>query len=269
MKVGDAIAHTVDAGGKAFVPYITAGDPDLETTVQLLQGLAAAGATAIELGVPFSDPVGDGLTIQRASERALQQGVTLESVLTTVRSARNSGLHVPVILFSYLNPIARMGFGRFAKQAASAGVDGVLVVDLPPEEARDLSAELRPQEIDTVFLASPTTSDERLQMIDEASSGFVYYVARTGVTGKQSTVSATLHDELTRIRTRITSPLLVGFGISTPEQAAAVAADADGVVVGSALVELIAQSDTADDAIGAVTSHAAAIVRALQSTTAP
>lgn len=223
----------------AFIPYLTAGDPDLETTGRLMAALVSGGADLIELGVPFSDPIADGPTNQRSATRALASGTKLEGILELVARHRDR-LGVPVLLFTYFNPILARGVERFAEQAADSGVDGVLCLDLPPEEARDeyLPA-MRSRGLDTVFLLAPTSSKERVALAAQASTGFVYYVSRTGVTGAPTHLSRELVREVRRVRKRVRKPLAVGFGISSPRQVAEVAKVADGVVVGSALVRMV------------------------------
>lgn len=222
----------------AFIPFLVAGDPSLTWTARFVRALEAAGAGAVELGVPFSDPVADGPVIQRAAQRALAAGTTLARVLKLVARLRARGSRVPVILFTYYNPVLSYGLARFARDAARAGAQGALVVDLPPEEAGAYRAQMRRAGLRTVFLASPTTSARRLRLVAEASTWFVYYVSRLGVTGARRTLSRTLAAELRRVRRRVRGPVAVGFGISTPEQARAVARLGDAVVVGSALVAL-------------------------------
>ena len=223
----------------AFIPYLTAGDPDLETTGRLLFALARAGADIIELGVPFSDPIADGPVNQRAATRALASGTTLSGVLDLVSRVRH-GVGVPIVLFTYFNPLHVRGLDRFAEQASASGVDGVLCVDLPPEEAaEEYLPALREYELDTPFLLAPTSDKRRVAAVDKASTGFVYYVSRTGVTGTRDELPKTLLKEAKRLRRRVSHPLAVGFGISTPDQARAVGRVADGVVVGSALVRLV------------------------------
>jgi tryptophan synthase alpha chain len=226
-----------------FIPYITAGDRSLEQTACLVDILIEEGADILELGVPFSDPVADGPVNQRSSERALRNGTSLKEVLAFVRSLRESGKTLPIVLFTYFNPVFKMGFEAFAKAADDAGVSGVLIVDLPPEESSEYRALLQARKIDTIFLASPTSDAGRIDQIARASSGFVYYVSRAGVTGTQESLSSTLETELQRVRQRIELPIGVGFGISTPNQAAEVAGTADAVVVGSALVRLAEESE--------------------------
>lgn len=227
-------------GGKALVTFITAGDPDLATTAALLPLLTEAGADIIELGIPFSDPMADGPTIQRASERALTAGVTLEDVLALVCRMREQ-VSVPIVLMGYSNPIYAYGWQRFAQDAVEAGVDGLLLVDLPPEEADELLPAARANGLEIIFLLTPTSDAERIRRVSHCGSGFLYYVTVTGVTGTRTLVSTSLDSELKNVRSTIKLPVVAGFGISTPEQAAEVATSADGVVVGSALVKLFEQ----------------------------
>lgn len=236
-------------GHKAFVAYITAGDPNRAATLDIVDALVKAGVDVIELGVPFSDPVGDGPTNQKAAERALAAGTTLSGVLAMAAEVVQRHPNLPIVLFTYFNPVFRMGLDAFAKAARKAGVAGVLTVDLPPEEAEDYVAALAKEKVGTVFLASPTTTPVRLQRINALTSGFVYYVSRTGVTGVQTSLSASLGTELEAVRKIVTQPLVVGFGISTAEQAREVARRADGVVVGSALVKIIEEHVGRKDAM--------------------
>src|SRR5438552_79764 len=222
----------------SLVAYVTCGDPDLATTRDVVLAAIEGGADVIELGVPFSDPVADGPVIQRASERALKHGTTLDQVLelsVEVRRRSQAGL----IIFSYLNPIMRMGISQFCAAASEAGIDGVLITDLPVEEAGDHLRQMRKRNLASVFLAAPTSTDQRLQCIANASTGFVYAVSRTGVTGARKQLPKDARDLVLRIRSHTKLPVAVGFGISTPEQFAAVGEFADAAVVGSAIVETI------------------------------
>lgn len=228
------------AGQTALVTFITAGDPDLATTAQLLPLLEQAGADIIELGIPFSDPMADGPTIQRASERALAGGTTLEQILELVRTVRPR-LSAPIVLMGYSNPIYHYGWQRFADDAAAAGVDGLLLVDLPPEEADELLPAARSAGLQVIFLLTPTSDAARIKQVAKVGGGFVYYVTVTGVTGVRQGVATNLVDDLKRIKERIKLPVVAGFGIATPEQAAQVGSCADGVVVGSAIVKLFEQ----------------------------
>jgi len=223
----------------AFIPYVTAGDPDLSVTADLLRALVAAGADIIELGVPFSDPIADGPVNQRAATRALASGTTLSAILRLVARSRDR-LGVPIVLFTYTNPLLARGLDVFAEQAAASGVDGVLCVDLPPEEGdKELVPTLRRQGIDTIFLLAPTSTKARVERVSKSSSGFVYYVSRTGVTGQRDELPKELLRETKKLRRKLSLPLAVGFGISKPQQVASVASVADGVVVGSALVSVV------------------------------
>jgi tryptophan synthase alpha chain len=223
----------------SLVAYVTCGDPNLATTRDVVLAAIGAGADLIELGVPFSDPVADGPVIQRASQRALQHGTTLADVLKLAAEVRQHAQSTGLVIFSYLNPILRMGLERFCKIARHAGVDGVLLTDLPVEEAGDYLREMRRNELATVFLAAPTSTDERLKVIAAASSGFVYAVSRTGVTGARQQLPEDAKKLVQRIRKYTKLPVAVGFGISTAEQFEAVGEFADAAVVGSAIVENI------------------------------
>jgi tryptophan synthase alpha chain len=242
MTLRQALETARKKGGSAFIPFIMAGDPDMKSCEELIVSLEKSGAAALELGVPFSDPVADGVTVQRAAERALAQGTTLASVLDLVARLRRRSVTLPICLFSYVNPIFKMGYGTFVAAARKAGADGALLVDLPPEEAEDYLKLAAVAGLETVFLSSPTTSPERLKLIDRCSTGFVYYVSREGVTGAQASLAATLSDKLAALRQSLTSPLAVGFGISAPEHIRQLSGKADGIVVGSALIKLIEQN---------------------------
>jgi len=224
---------------KALIPYVTAGDPDPKQTVPLMHALVASGADIIELGVPFSDPMADGPVIQRASERALEHHVSLRDVMSMVQAFREKDIDTPVVLMGYLNPVEVMGYEAFAEAAAAAGVDGVLSVDLPPEEGADLLAALNKHQLDPIFLLAPNTTPERIRSICAAASGFVYYVSLKGVTGASNLDVASVEAKLAEIRGETQLPVGVGFGIKDSASAAAVAGVADAVVVGSALVRLI------------------------------
>ncbi len=226
-------------GKKALIPFITAGDPSLTVTEKLVYTLEESGADLIELGIPFSDPMADGPVIQAASERALKNKVTLWDVLSLVSRIRKKS-QVPLLLMGYYNPIFVMGLERFAVKAGQAGVDAVLIVDLPPEEAGDLRKELKKNKIDLVHLLAPTSDEERIKKAVRSASGFIYYVSLTGITGARLTVSDEIRQQIEKIRQSTALPVAVGFGISKPEQARHIADGADGVVVGSALVRIIA-----------------------------
>ena len=225
---------------KALVTFITAGDPDLSATEEMIYLLEDAGADVIELGVPFSDPMADGPTIQLSSERALASGTTLHGILEVVKRVRTRS-QIPIILMGYLNPVYAYGYGNFCQDASEAGVDGVLLVDMPPEESQELIVPARLNGLDVIFLLTPTSDASRISAVDQLGSGFVYYVTVTGVTGARASVSGTLAQELSRVKQTISLPVMAGFGISTPAQAAEVCLLADGAVVGSAIVKLFEQ----------------------------
>lgn len=237
-RISDLFERCRGERRKAFIAYLTAGDPNPEATASLVLALERGGADLIELGVPFSDPIADGPVIQRASDRALRAGTKLTRILDMVREVRRHS-QIPLLLFSYLNPLLRYGFEKLAKDAAAAGVDGVLLTDLCIEEAEEPVRKLRNAGLDTIFLAAPTSTDQRLRLVAEQSSGFIYLVSRTGVTGEQASLSDAAAPLTRKMRALTGLPLAVGFGISTPEQVAEVANVADGVVVGSALVRQI------------------------------
>ena len=261
--LGSAIGGRRRRGRAAFVPFLTAGDPSPAWTARCVAALEQAGADVIELGVPFSDPIADGPVIQRASQRALAAGVTLSRTLALVARLRRDGVHIPIVLFTYFNPLLRMGLARFAGAARKAGVQGVLVVDLPLEEAAEFRSTLGASGLETVFLASPTTDPARLARIGAASTGFVYYVSRLGVTGARASVSGTLSLEVARVRKAARKPVAVGFGVSTPAQARAVGRVGDAVVVGSALVGLI-EGRAPEAALRAVVNLAASMMKAMR-----
>ena len=249
-RIAETFARLRQDGKKGFIPFITAGDPNLETTRELIVELARA-ATVIELGVPFSDPMADGPVIQRASERALRQGFGLTEILQTIAEARKQ-TRVPIVLFSYFNPLLQFGLEKLAREAEHAGVDGILVTDLAPEEAGRFAAMLRAHEIDLIFLVAPTSTDERLRMVAERASGFIYAVSRTGVTGTQAEMSVESEKLVSRVRKFSDLPVAVGFGISKPDQVADVWRYADAAVVGSAIVGEIEKAQSAAEAVSRV-----------------
>ena len=250
-RISKRFAELRDAGELGIVAYITAGDPTLDATLRHVLGLAEAGADVIELGVPFSDPLADGPTIQRASERALKSGTTLRGVLDLVRRIRQSS-QVPLVLFSYFNPILQFGLEKFAAAAAESGADGVLVTDLTPEESEDYRRILKARGLDTIFLAAPTSTDERLQKIAVCSSGFLYLISRTGVTGAKDALPDDLPALLRRAHRFTQLPIAVGFGISLPGQVSVLGGLADAAVVGSALVAEIEKATSVDAACAAL-----------------
>ncbi len=234
-------------GGKALIPYVTAGDPSPEVTVPLMHAMVKAGANIIELGVPFSDPMADGPVIQKASERALKHNVSLKNVLAMVQHFREVDHKTPVILMGYLNPIEVMGVEHFVQAVGQAGVDGVLTVDLPPEEAGDLLLALKGQQCDPIFLLSPTTNEARISKICAVASGFVYYVAVKGITGAGNLDVGAVEEKVAQIRRLTDLPIGVGFGIKDAGSAAAVSKIADAVIVGSALVRKVEESNGESD----------------------
>ncbi|MFQ5881702.1 MAG: tryptophan synthase subunit alpha [Candidatus Methylomirabilales bacterium] len=223
---------------KALIPFVTAGDPDFTTTQELVWAFEEAGADLLELGVPFSEPLADGTTIQRASQRALRNGVTLKGVIGLVERIRLRS-RIPLILMSYVNPILRMDPQTFAARARDAGVDGIIIPDLPPEEAEEIRQCCEAAALHTIFLAAPTSTDARLNLVAQSSQGYIYYVSLKGVTGAREALQTDLEVSLNRLRRLTHKPIAVGFGISTPDQVSQVARLADGVIVGSAIVERI------------------------------
>jgi len=248
-------------GELGLVAYVTAGDPSLAATERIVLALAEAGADVIELGVPFSDPLADGPTIQRASERALRSGTTLAGVLDLVRRLR-ARTDVPLVLFSYFNPVLQMGIEKFAATAAEAGADGVLITDLTPEEATDFRRTVRARGLDTIFLAAPTSTDTRLKLVTEASSGFLYLISRTGVTGAKDALPDDLPALVRRVRAVTSLPVAVGFGISLPGHVSVLGGLADAAVVGSALVAEIERAAAPDAAATAVSEKVRALKQA-------
>lgn len=244
--IGECFARIRATRGPGLVAYITAGDPSLPRSAEILVALAGSGADVIEVGVPFSDPLADGPVIQRASERALAAGTTLRRTLDMVKRVRGA-IASPIVLFTYANPIMRMGEERFVSAAADAGVDGVLVLDLPVEEAGPFRQRLVDAAIDPIFLLSPTTTDERIRQSAQLGRGFLYVISRLGVTGARDSIAAEAEALVHRIRRVSDLPLAIGFGISTPEQVAQVGAWADAAVVGSAIVQAIAEHGQAPD----------------------
>jgi tryptophan synthase alpha chain len=252
----DAFRAAKKRGRAAFIPYITAGDPNLEVTVELVRALARAGADVIELGVPFSDPIADGPTNQRAAERALASGTTLAGVLAAVKIIRQD-LEIPIVLFTYANPVVRYGIEDFAKDASAAGIDGVLFTDVPAEEMAPFEEELGSNGIDLIMLVTPTSDRRRMKAAAQFGGGFLYLVSRTGVTGARQDLDTELASNVRTARKASKLPVVVGFGISSPEQVERVAALADGVVVGSAIVSRIGALGACDELVSEIESFAA------------
>lgn len=246
-RIAPTFEHLSRRGELGLIVYVTAGDPSLDGTKEIVLRAAEAGADVIELGIPFSDPVADGPTIQRASERALRSGTTLDKVIGVVAALRNK-TEIPIVLFGYFNPILQMGIDAFAKKASASGADGVLVTDLSPEESAEYCRAMHASGLDTIFLAAPTSTDERLKKIVSCSSGFLYAVSRTGVTGAKDSLPEELPAMVRRIRNFTHLPVAVGFGISVAAQVTVLGGIADAVVVGSSLVSEIEMAPSVDEA---------------------
>ncbi len=240
-RIDQTFAALSTAGRKAFVSYIMAGDPDLATSLDLMKGLPAAGVDIIELGMPFTDPMADGPTIQLAGQRALEGGQTLQKTLDMVAAFRKTDTTTPIVMMGYYNPIYSRGVERFLKDAVAAGIDGLIVVDLPPEEDEELCIPAQKAGINFIRLATPTTDAHRLPKVLQNTSGFVYYVSITGITGAAAAEAADVAPEVARIKAGTDLPVIVGFGIRSPDTARAIAAVADGAVVGSAIVKMVEQ----------------------------
>ncbi|GDY22167.1 tryptophan synthase alpha chain [Verrucomicrobiota bacterium] len=252
-RIDDRFARLRALGRKGFVVYIGGGDPDLEATRQLAIAFDRAGVDVLEIGVPFSDPLADGLVNQLAAQRGLESGTTPPKILETIRAIRREA-QIPLVLYVYFNLLHRCGVAQFIRDAAAAGVDGLLVLDLPPEESDNYEALMREAGLAVIYLVAPTTPEDRIALIVKRATGFIYYVSREGVTGMQAKVSDTIGTMTAKIRAHSALPIAVGFGISTPEQAAEVARNAEAVVVGSAIVNQIARLGRAPDMVAQVTA---------------
>ncbi len=263
-RIGEKFAALKEQGQAGLVTYITAGDPDLATTEKLIQVLAESGADILELGVPFSDPMADGPTIQAAADRALKNPFSLDAIFSLVERVRKQS-QVPILLFGYYNPIFKYGEERLVSVAEEAGVDGLLVVDLPPEEGEGLGKLCARAGLDLIYCLAPTSTDERIAIVTRAGSGFVYYVSVTGVTGARTELSRTIARDVARIKRQTSLPVAVGFGISTPEQAREVARHAEGVVVGSALVKVIERYGRSPELLLKVREFVAGLKAGIQS----
>jgi tryptophan synthase alpha chain len=265
-RIDQRFAELRQEGRAAFVAYVMAGDPDAATAAKILAGLPGAGADIIELGFPFSDPMAEGPPIQRAALRALHEGMTLRGTLDLVRGFRTGDRTTPIVLMGYTNPLVTWGFEAFARDAAEAGVDGLIVVDLPPEESGPLADALDAAQVSLIRLATPTTDDARMKVVVRRTSGFVYYVSVAGVTGVKEADAATVAPHVERVRRASGLPVAVGFGIRTPERAAQIARVADAVVVGSALVDEIAEAvEMNEDVTRRVLSKAESLAKAVRS----
>jgi tryptophan synthase alpha chain len=251
-RIDAKFAELAAAGKKAFVAYVMAGDPDYETSLEVVRGLPGAGVDVIELGLPFTDPMADGPTIQLAGQRALDGGMTLEQTLQLARAFREGDDTTPIVLMGYYNPIYSRGVETFLKEAKEAGIDGLIVVDLPPEEDAELCLPAQAAGLNFIRLATPTTDDKRLPRVLQNTSGFVYYVSITGITGAAEAEAADVAPEVARIKAASGLPVIVGFGVNTPEKSQAIASVADGVVVGSAIVSKIGAGEPVADVLSFV-----------------
>ncbi len=241
-RIGKEFKKILSKKDKAFIPYIMAGYPDIQRTKEMVRILEDCGADIIELGVPFSDPLADGPAIQKAAQKALDAGVTLHTVIELVSTLRDNTA-IPIILMTYYNPIFKYGEEKFVRDASASGVDGIIVPDLPPDEADTLIRLSRKMDFDTIFLLAPTSNEDRIRKVSRASSGFIYYVSITGITGSKLSMDSSIESHIAKIRKMSGKPVAVGFGISTPEEAAAVSRFADGVIVGSAIVKKAGDPD--------------------------
>ena len=273
MTTSIATANRIDqtfeklrtAGQKGFIAYIASGDPDQPRTVEIALALQGVGVDILELGVPFSDPLADGVVNQAAAGRALAAGTTVASVLEGVRTMRGRGLEIPVVLYTYLNPAYAYGFERFLGECVVAGVDGVLILDLPPDEAnRNAELQRRPEDLKMIRLVAPNTPADRLSLIAAAAEGFVYFVSREGVTGERQSVAASLDERVAAIRAATSLPVVVGFGISTPEQAREASRTVDAVVVGSAIVRKIGEIGDSPDLAARIAAFVRPMVGAVK-----
>jgi len=255
-RIDVKFAQLRSEGKKAFVAYVMAGDPDYDTGLQIVRGLPAAGVDVIELGMPFTDPMADGPTIQLAGQRALEAGQNLEKTLQYARELRKEDDTTPIVMMGYYNPIYSRGVDAFLADARDAGIDGLIIVDLPPEEDEELCIPAQKMGINFIRLATPTTDDKRLPTVLQNTSGFVYYVSVTGITGAAAAQAGEVGPEVARIKSQTDLPVIVGFGIKTPDAAEAIARIADGAVVGSAIVEKIGAGDSVDDVLAFVASLA-------------
>ncbi|WP_299555974.1 tryptophan synthase subunit alpha [uncultured Tateyamaria sp.] len=251
-RIDSKFAALAAEGRKAFVSYIMAGDPDYDTSLEVVRGLPGAGVDIIELGLPFTDPMADGPTIQLAGQRALEAGMTLDRTLDLARSFRETDDTTPIVLMGYYNPIYSCGVDTFLTKAKQAGIDGLIVVDLPPEEDSELCIPAQEAGLNFIRLATPTTDDKRLPRVLQNTSGFVYYVSITGITGAAEAEAGDVRPEVARIKSATDLPVIVGFGINTPEKSKAIATVADGAVVGSAIVSRIAAGDSVETVLAFV-----------------
>ncbi len=255
-RIDDTFARLKAEGKKAFVAYVMAGDPDYETSLEVVKGLPGAGVDIIELGIPFTDPMADGPTIQLAGQRSLEAGMTLEKVLQFATAFRETDNTTPIVAMGYYNPIYSRGVDRFLEDAKAAGIDGLIVVDLPPEEDDELCIPAQAAGLNFIRLATPTTDDKRLPTVLQNTSGFVYYVSITGITGAAEAQASDVAPEVARIKAKTDIPVIVGFGVNSPEKAEAIAGVADGTVVGSAIVKMIGEGRPAAEVLAFVATLA-------------
>lgn len=261
-RIDETFARLRAEGRKAFVAYVMAGDPDYETSLEIVRGLPGAGVDIIELGLPFTDPMADGPTIQLAGQRALAGGQTLDRTLAIARALRETDQTTPIVLMGYYNPIYARGVDRFLAQASEAGIDGLIVVDLPPEEDAELCLPAQAAGLNFIRLATPTTDDARLPKVLQNTSGFVYYVSITGITGAAQAEASDVAPEVSRIKSATDLPVIVGFGVRTPELAESIAGVADGTVVGSAIVKMIEEGKPVPEILSFVAALAEGAHRA-------
>ncbi len=261
-RISQVFAHLKSRGEKVFISYIAAGDPNLEITRRLVLEMEKRGAQIVELGVPFSDPLADGPTIQQASQRALQSGTTLTKILSLVKEIRKRS-RIPIILMTYYNPIYRFGVPNFVEKAAEAGVSGIIVPDLPPEEAGGIKDAAQRFQLDTIFLLAPTSTPERIKSVAQASTGFIYCVSVTGVTGARERLSEEVRNLILKVRQYTDKPLGVGFGISTPEQTREIADLADAVIVGSAIIKVIERHLNSPQLVPAVGEFVESLIKGM------
>ena len=248
---------------KGFIAYLTAGDPDLDSTRRLILEFDRRGVDVVGLGIPFSDPLADGPVIQEASQRALEKGISIGQILDVVADLRQK-TEIPIVLFTYFNPVHNYGLDRFGHDVQAVGVDGVLVLDLPPEEGKDYKRVMDDRMVDTVFLLTPTSREDRIRLISEWSRGFIYYVSRTGVTGEREDLEGTIGSKVKKIRTYTSKPIAVGFGISKPSQSGEVGRHADAVVVGSAIVRQIGELSNQPDMVDRVGGFVGTLIEPLK-----
>ena len=262
-RIESCMSRLKENNKSGLFPFVTAGDPNLEFTKSLIKSLASSGADGVEIGVPFSDPLADGPTIQRASMRALEAGTNLKSVINMISEIREELKDLPLVIMTYYNPILAMGVDIFVKESSLAGVDAVIVPDLPPEESMNLLKSMEEYPIELVFMLAPTSTDERISLVNEFGGGFIYYVAQMGVTGARESLDKDLNLSLNKINERKKLPVLVGFGIKTPQQAAEVSQFAEGIIVGSALIDLIEQNSNIEDKLDAASKYISSLKSAM------